>query len=89
MTPALTIEAADAFFKRLGMSITSPDARTRRMTGVLGALTLSARPEGGHYTFIEVETDQIGESRLDKNVKKFFVHVHRAMDPTHAIAAGY
>jgi hypothetical protein len=45
--------------------------------------------EGGHYTFVEVETDQIGESRLDKNVKKFFVQLHRQADPSHALEAGY
>jgi hypothetical protein len=44
--------------------------------------------EGGHYTFIEVHTDQIGESRLDKNVKKFFVQVHRRVDRRHAMEAG-
>ena len=38
---------------------------------------------------ISVLTDQIGESRLDKNVKKFFVELHRTADPTHAIEAGY
>ena len=31
------------------------------------------KAEGGHYTFVEVDTDQMGESRLDRNVKKFFV----------------
>jgi hypothetical protein len=36
-----------------------------------------------------VETDQIGESRLDKNVKKFFVALHRQADPTHTLEAGY
>jgi hypothetical protein len=52
-------------------------------------MTLSVRMEGGHYTFVEVETDQIGESRLDKNVKKFFVQLHRQADPSHALEAGY
>ena len=45
--------------------------------------------EGGHYTFVEAQTDQIGESRLDKNVKKFFVSLHRLADPRHALEAGY
>ena len=52
-------------------------------------MTLTARPEGGHYTFVEVVTDQIGESRLDKNVKKFFVQLHRRVDRGHAMEASY
>ena len=52
-------------------------------------MTLSARPEGGHYTFVEVETDQMGESRLDRNVKRFFVTLHRAEDPRHTLEAAY
>jgi hypothetical protein len=47
------------------------------------------RPEGGHYTLIEVDTDQTGESRLDRNVKRFFVNVHRAADPSHTLKAAY
>jgi hypothetical protein len=31
----------------------------------------------------------VGESRLDKNVKKFFVELHRREDPAHKLAAGY
>ena len=52
-------------------------------------MRLSVRPEGGHYTFVEVETDQIGESRLDRNVKRFFVELHRREEPGHAMAAAY
>lgn len=52
-------------------------------------MRLNVRPEGGHYTFVEVETDQIGESRLDRNVKRFFVQLHRREEPGHAMAAAY
>jgi hypothetical protein len=52
-------------------------------------MTLSARPEGGHYTFVEVHTDQMGESRLDRNVKRFFVTLHRKADPSHKLEAAY
>ena len=53
------------------------------------ALSLSVRMEGGHYTFVEADTDQVGESRLDKNVKKFFVQLHRRVDRGHAMEASY
>jgi hypothetical protein len=52
-------------------------------------MKLSVKAEGGHYTFVEATTDQIGESRLDRNVKKFFVELHRADDPAHALEASY
>jgi hypothetical protein len=52
-------------------------------------MKLSARAEGGHYTFVEVQTDQMGESRLDRNVKRFFVTLHRAEDPRHTLEAAY
>jgi hypothetical protein len=87
--PAAVIEAADRFFPALGLASTAQAARSRTFSGPLGTLTLSVKMEGGHYTFVEVATDQIGESRLDKNVKKFFVALHRTADPSHAIEAGY
>ena len=80
---------ADGVFPRLGLTAAQSSDRARTFTGALGTMSVSARPEGGHYTFIEVVTDQIGESRLDKNVKKFFVEVHRQADPRHAITAGF
>ncbi len=87
--PASAMELADAHFAALGLKATNSAPRSRTYTGPLGTMTLSVRMEGGHYTFVEVETDQIGESRLDKNVKKFFVQLHRQSDPRHAIEAGY
>ena len=88
-SPADVLTVADAFFAELGLTPVTTTARTRTFTGPLGTLKLSVRAEGGHYTFVEVETDQIGESRLDKNVKKFFVGLHRQADPTHTLEAGY
>ena len=89
VTPALVLAAADEFFPTLGLSPQSSAARSRVYTGDLGTVKLSAKPEGGHYTFVEAETDQVGESRLDRNVKRFFVRVHRQADPSHTLAAAY
>jgi hypothetical protein len=88
-TPGDALVVADRFFSELGMTIVSTTARTRQLTGTLGSLKLSVRAEGGHYTFVEVVTDQMGESRLDRNVKKFFVQIHRAEDPSHTLEAAY
>ena len=89
VAPAEVLTMADAFFTRLGLNANASAARSRTFSGPLGTMTLTAKPEGGHYTFIEAVTDQIGESRLDKNVKKFFVEVHRYSDPQHLPVAGY
>jgi hypothetical protein len=89
LVPADVIAAADEFFPQLGLTGTLTAPRARSFSGPLGTMTLSVKPEGGHYTFVEVSTDQIGESRLDKNVKKFFVQLHRRADPAHALQAGY
>ena len=88
-SPADALVAADAFFTELGLSLVTTTARTRVFSGPLGSMKLSARAEGGHYTFVEAVTDQVGESRLDRNVKRFFVELHRAADPTHVPEASY
>lgn len=89
IAPAVVLSAADEYFPTLSLTRQASSDRSRTFTGELGTLKLSARPEGGHYTFIEVETDQVGESRLDRNVKRFFVRVHRQADPAHKLAAAY
>ena len=89
VTPAAALAVADEFFPTLGLTRQSTDERARSYAGDLGTAKLVVRPEGGHYTFIEVETDQMGESRLDRNVKRFFVRVHRQADPSHKLAAAY
>ena len=87
--PADVLTAADKFFPALGFTAVTTGARARTFTGALGTMKISARPEGGHYTFVEVNTDQMGESRMDRNVKKFFVALHRAEDPAHVLEASY
>ncbi len=87
--PQSVLELADRFFTALGLAQVSTEPRGRTFSGPLGALTLAVVAEGGHYTRIEVETDQVGESRLDRNVKRFFVQVHRQADPSHRLQAAY
>ena len=89
IAPAEVLAAADVFFPEIGLAQTTTAPRTRTYSGQLGALKLSAKPEGGHYTFVQVETDQMGESRLDRNVKKFFVSLHRTEDPSHLLSPSY
>ena len=62
LTPVEVLEVADRFFPTLPLERTANTARTRTFTGDLGALNLSVKKEGGHYTFVEIHTDQMGES---------------------------
>lgn len=95
LAPADVIESADRYFAALGLKTLSSTSRSRVFQGVVGEpevparLKLSAKPEGGHYTFVEVHTDQMGESRLDRNVKRFFVQLRRQDEPRHALEAAY
>jgi hypothetical protein len=87
--PDAVLAAADAFFPTIGLTAKATLPRGRTFTGDLGTLTLTVRMEGGHYTFVEVHTDQMGESRLDRNVKQYFVRLHQADDPQHVFSASY
>ena len=89
LTPVNVLRIADDFFPEIAMQRSGHTARSRTFSGDLGTLQLSVRKEGGHYTFVEVNTDQMGESRLDRNAKKFFVELHKTGDPKHRIEAAY
>ena len=89
MVPVDVLRIADEFFPEIDLERTGHTARSRTFAGQLGTLHLSVKKEGGHYTFVEISTDQMGESRLDRNAKRFFVELHRTGDPTHRIEAAY
>ncbi|HEX6629383.1 MAG TPA: hypothetical protein VF105_15640 [Gemmatimonadaceae bacterium] len=89
LAPVEVLRIADEFFPEISMERSGHTVRSRTFAGDLGNLSLSVRKEGGHYTFVEISTDQTGESRLDRNAKKFFVALHKAGDPRHRIEAAY
>lgn len=89
LPPARVLQLADDVFGALGLATVASEPRRRRYQGALGTLVLAVKMEGGHYTFVEAHTDQVGESRLDKNVKKYFVQLHRLADPRHTLEAAY
>jgi hypothetical protein len=89
LAPAQVLRHADELFPGIGLVQVLTAARARTFSGALGTLKLSVKAEGGHYTFVEAATDQIGESRLDRNVKRFFVELHRIEDPAHKLEASY
>jgi hypothetical protein len=93
--PDAVLADADAFFPTIGLKLVHTTNRSRTYKGVVGApevsatLELSVKMEGGHYTFVEGQTDQMGESRVDRNVKKFFVQLHRQADARHEMTAAF
>jgi hypothetical protein len=89
MPLADVLAAADTFFPNIGLNQNTTAPKNRTYSGALGALKLSVKAEGGHYTFVEVNTDQMGESRMDRNVKKFFMTLHRTEEPAHELTANY
>jgi hypothetical protein len=89
LPPHDVLSKADAFFPKIALAARATAARSRTFAGPLGTLKITAQAEGGHYTFVEVQTDQMGESRMDRNVKQFFVTLHRAEDPRHKLEAAY
>jgi hypothetical protein len=85
---ALVLDAARAFFGgRLAPAEETP--RRRVYSGSLGKVAISARAEGGHYTLVEVGTDQVGEAELDRLAKRFLAEVHRTADAGHVLRGAY
>lgn len=89
LPPTEVLSVADEYFPTLPLERTAHTARSRTYSGLLGTLTLTVKMEGGHYTFVQIHTDQMGESRLDRNAKRFFVKLHRVADPSHRLEAAY
>ena len=88
LPPERVLAAAKGFF---GARLVPAEeaARRRVYTGTLGKVTVTARAEGGHYTFVEVSTDQVGESELDRLAKRFLAEVHKQVEPSHQLRGAY
>ena len=88
VSPADVMVRATAFF---GARLTPAEegARRRRFAGTLGHIAVGVEAEGGHYTRVTVETDQPGESELDKLAKRFLTTVHAKADATHVVRGAY
>ena len=79
---------ADRFFGGTLAPVES-GARRRTYAGPIGRITISVRPEGGHYTLITAETDQVGEAEVDKLARRFLATVHQRLEPSHALRGAY
>jgi hypothetical protein len=87
-SPDDILARATAFFgARLAPIEEAP--RRRRFSGTIGQIGVTVQAEGGHYTLVTVETNQVGESEADKLAKRFLTVVHTLTEPTHRPIGAY
>jgi hypothetical protein len=65
------------------------EPRHRQFAGSIGRIGVTVQAEGGHYTMVTVETDQVGESEADKLAKRFLTMVHTRAEPGHRPIGAY
>jgi len=88
LPPEQVLDFARSFFgSRLTPAEETP--RRRAYSGAIGKVTISARAEGGHYTLVEMQTDQVGESEIDRLAKRFLAAVHGVAEPSHQLRGAY
>jgi len=88
LSPDAVLEAAKRYF---GARLAPSEEAPRRLGygGAIGRISVSVRAEGGHYTLVEVHTDQMGESELDRHAKRFLAEVHQLVEPAHEVRGAY
>ena len=87
-SPDAILALTSGFF---GSRLTPVQEQPRRRTfsGAIGRISVTVQAEGGHYTLVTVETDQVGESEADKLAKRFLTVAHAATHPTHRSIGAY
>jgi hypothetical protein len=63
--------------------------RRRQFAGSIGRIGVSVQAEGGHYTLVTVDTNQVGESEADKLAKRFLTEVHTLEHSSHRPIGAY
>lgn len=88
LAPEKVLEGSERFF---GTTLTAVQQQSRRreFAGSIGRISVTVQAEGGHYTLVSVETDQVGESQADKMAKRFLTMVHTMAEPAHRPIGAY
>jgi hypothetical protein len=88
ISPDDVLAAARQFFRS---TLTQIEDQRRRaeFTGTIGRIGVTVQAEGGHYTLVTVETDQVGESEADKLAKRYLTVVHTIAEPRHRPIGAY
>jgi hypothetical protein len=86
--PDAMLGLASEFFGA-GLTPVAEGARQRTFSGAIGRVSVTVQAEGGHYTLVTVDTDQVGESEIDKLAKRFLTVAHAATHPAHRSIGAY
>ena len=86
--PDTVLAAAQRFF-RPTLAPVEAEPRRAAFAGTIGRIRVTVQAEGGHYTLVTAETDQVGESEADKLAKRFLTRVHTLAEPTHRPIGAY
>ena len=84
---AVLARAAEFFGAKLAPAEERP--RRRAWAGAIGRIGVAVQAEGGHYTLITLDTDQVGESEADKLAKRFLTVLHTFEHPSHRPIGAY
>ena len=87
-TPEEVLARATAFFGAR-LAPVEEQSRRRRFSGSIGQIAVTIQAEGGHYTLVTVETNQVAESEADKLAKRFLTMVHTRAEPGHRPIGAY
>jgi hypothetical protein len=87
--PAEQILAGATRFFGAGLASVQEQPRRREFAGSIGRIRVTVQAEGGHYTLVTAETDQVGESEADKLAKRFLTLVHTLAEPSHRPIGAY
>jgi hypothetical protein len=82
------LEGATRFFGAT-LAAVAEQPRHREFAGTIGSIGITVQAEGGHYTLVTVETNQVGESEADKLAKRFLTLVHTLAHPAHRPIGAY
>lgn len=88
-SPDAVLEFADGFFRGAGFTPQRGQGDHARFTGPLGPVDLHVEIEGGHYTRVNIATPDVGESEVDRRVKRFLSELHRLEEPAYEVRGAY
>jgi hypothetical protein len=88
LSPEAVLAQATEFFGRR-LTPAEETARRRRFSGTVGQISVVVQAEGGHYTLVTVDTNQVGESEADKLAKRFLTEVHTLEHSSHRPIGAY
>jgi hypothetical protein len=88
LSPEEVLAGATQFFGAT-LAPVEEEPRRRQFAGSIGRIGVTIQAEGGHYTVVTVDTNQVGESEADKLARRFLTLVHTRAEPGHRPIGAY